>query len=69
MCIDFGTVQIAHFEMEGQMLLKAGWRSAIKANGVQCVMMPLEQQMLVWPVTSLGFLEQVRTYMLNFYTW
>ena len=51
------------------MLLKAEWRSVIKANGVPCVMMPLEQRMLVWPVTSLGFLEQVCTYMLNFYTW
>ena len=51
------------------MLLKAEWRSAIKANGVQCVMMPLEQRMLVWPVTSLGFLEQVRTCMLNVYSW
>lgn len=55
--------------LEEQMLLKAEWRSAIKANGVQCVMMPLEQRMLVWPVTSLGFLEQVRTYMLNVYSW
>ena len=55
--------------LEEQMLLKAEWRPAIKANGVQCVMMPLEQRMLVWPVTSLGFLEQVRTYMLNVYSW
>ena len=25
--------------------------------------------MLPWPVDSLGFLEQVRAYMFNFYTW
>ena len=47
------------------MLLRVEWRSAIRADGVQCVMTSGEQLMLPWPVDSLGFLEQVRVKLLH----